>query len=199
MPVFGSVRVSPPSSAPSSRGPSRASSPSPGGLLPSKYDSLRIDGNLYDILVPRESPVADDNEMLRKEVHAVLRYTVSFTLSKPVRAAALEAEFVETMSIIVSDGDGGFREAEKELETITILKWTLWTGEVLEAGKEHTFEITGELPPHTPRPLRTPRGNIDHTLTVRLAGVTDSGRMRRTRKTIEVWNPFGMDADEPRP
>jgi hypothetical protein len=30
-------------------------------------------------------------------------------------------------------------------------------------------------------------------------GVTDSGRMRRTRKTVEVWNPFSMDADDPRP
>ena len=103
------------------------------------------------------------------------------------------------MIVTVDKGDGQFREAETDSEQITYLNWTLWRGTVLEAGKEHVFEFTGELPPQTPRSLRTPRGSIEHSLTVRLDGVSDSGRMRRIRKTVEVWNPFSMDADSPRP
>lgn len=102
------------------------------------------------------------------------------------------------MIVTVEEGDGQFRQAEVDSEEITYLNWTLWRGNVLEAGKEHVFEFNGELPPQTPRSLRTPKGRIEHTLTVRFDGVSDSGRMRRTRKTVEVWNPFSMDADSPR-
>jgi hypothetical protein len=197
MPIFGSRPDSRPGSVPSSRIPSRATSPTPGGH-PSKLDSIRIEGNLYDVLKPRPAPT-HETEVLPKEVHVMLKYTVSFTLSKAVHAESLKAEFVGTMHVIVDQGDGQFTEAETMSDEITSLRWVLWRGDILEAGKEYVFEITGELPPKTPRSLRTPSGMIEHVLTVRLDGVTDSGRMRRTRKTIEVWNPFSMDADSPRP
>jgi hypothetical protein len=129
----------------------------------------------------------------------VLKYTVSFMLSKSVHAETLKADFVGTMNVTVDEGDGQFAEPEMVSEDIVRLQWTLWHGITLEAGKEYTFEITGELPPQTPRSWRTPSGSIEYILTVRLEGVTDSGKMRRTKKTIEVWNPFSMGADDPRP
>lgn len=195
--VFGYELKSLPGSVSSSRGPSRTTSPAPGGKL-SKLDSIRIEGNLYDVLKPRASTNGETFD-LRKEMHVMLKYTVSFTLSKPVYALSLKAEFIGMMNVTIEEGDGQFQEAESEEEEITRLSWVLWRGTVLQAGIEHRFEINGELPPKTPRSLRAPRGRIDHTLTVRFDGVTDSGKMRRTRKTIEVWNPFSMDADDPRP
>jgi len=129
----------------------------------------------------------------------VLRYTVSFTLTKPVYAESIKASYQCNMIVTVDPGDGQFREPQSEQVELAHINWTIWRGKVLEAGKEHTFEFNGELPPQTPRSWKTPSGRIEHTMTVRLDGVTDSGRLRRTRKTIEVWNPFSMDADNPRP
>jgi len=200
--LFGSRPVSRagsnsvPSSRPSSRGPSRTTSPAPGGV--SKLDSIRIDGNLYDILKPVPA-FTHESEILPKEVHVVLRYNVSFTLSKPVRCTSVKAAYRTTMLVTTDEGDGQFVQATHESEEIVHLHWTIWRGNILEAGQEHVFEFNGELPPQTPRSLKTPRGRIEHTLTVWMDGVTDSGKMRRTRKTVEVWNPFSMDADAPRP
>lgn len=150
------------------------------------------------MLKPRPSP-AHVSDVLPKELHVELRYTASFTLSKPVYADSIRATFAETMIVITDPGDGQFREATIESEEIALLSWTIWRGRVLEPGKEYSFEFNGELPPKSPRSLRTPSGRIEHTLTISFHGVTDSGRMRRTRKTVEVWNPFSMDVDEPRP
>jgi hypothetical protein len=193
MPIFGSRA----GSASSSRAASRASSPGPAGI-PGKVDSLRIDGSLYDVLRPREGP-AQPGELLPKELHVVLRYIVSFTLSKPVHCESMKATYRCMMIVTTDPGDGQFGEAQKEKVELCRLNWTIWRGTVLEAGKEHSFDFNGELPPFTPRSWRTPNGRIEHTMTVRLDGVTDSGRLRRTRKTIEVWNPFSLDADNPRP
>jgi hypothetical protein len=193
MPIWGSR----PGSAPPSQASSRASSPGPAGKL-SKTDSLRIDGNLYDILRPPEGPT-QAGELLPKELHVVLRYVVSFVLSKPVHCESIRTTYRCTMIVTTDPGDGQFREAEIEEVELCHLNWTIWRGTVLEAGREYSFEFNGELPPQTPRSLKTPHGRIEHTMTVRLDGVKDSGRLRRTRKTIEVWNPFSMDADNPRP
>lgn len=195
----GSHPSSPPGSRAASPPCSRGSSARPGGRpSTSKLDSISIDGNLYDVLKPRPAP-AHVSDVLPKELHVVLRYTASFTLSKPVYAESIKATFTETMIVVTDTGDGQFREASTESEEIASLNWTIWRGRVLEAGKEYSFEFSGELPPKSPRSLRTPSGRIEHTLTICFHGVTDSGRMRRTRKTIEVWNPFSLDTDEPRP
>jgi hypothetical protein len=190
---------SPPGSRVASPPPSRGSSPGPGGHpSASKLDSISVQGNLYDVLKPRPSP-AHVSDILPKELHVVLRYTASFILSKPVYAESISATFTDTMIVETDAGDGQFVEPTIESEKIASLNWTIWRGRVLEAGKEHSFEFSGELPSKSPRSLRTPSGRIEHTLTISLHGVTDSGRMRRTTKTVEVWNPFSMDADEPRP
>src|SRR5208282_3509681 len=84
-------------------------------------------------------------------------------------------------------------------DEIALLNWTIWRGRMLEAGKEYNFEFNGELPPKSPRSLTTPSGKVEHCLSVSFHGVTDSGKLRRTKKIVEVWNPFSMDADEPRP
>lgn len=198
MNFFGSRPSSRPGSRPASRRPSPLSSrsPSPHGKL-YKHDSIQIRGNLYDVLKPRSEK--EDDEELGKELHVVLRYNASFILSKEVLAEAIIASFRETMTVVTDPGDGQFREASSETEEIGALHWTLWRGKVLEAGKEYSFDIDGVLPRQSPRSWRTPSGRIDHSLTVSFHGLTDSGRMRRTRKTIEVWNPFSMDVDDPRP
>ena len=103
------------------------------------------------------------------------------------------------MIVTTDKGDGQFNEATVEVEELARLNWTIWRGSVLEAGKEYSFDFNGELPPKTPRSWKTPSGRIEHTMTISFHGVTDSGRMRRTRKTVEVWNAFSMDVDEPRP
>ena len=103
------------------------------------------------------------------------------------------------MIVTTDKGDGQFNEATVEVEELARLNWTIWRGSVLEAGKEYSFDFNGELPPKTPRSWETPSGRIEHTMTISFHGVTDSGRMRRTRKTVEVWNAFSMDVDEPRP
>ena len=178
---------------------SRGSSPGPGGHHSSrKLDSIEIEGNLYDVLKPRPAP-AHVSEVLPKEVHVVLRYTVSFTLSKPVYADSIQVVFRETMTVVTDPGDGQFLEPTTESDEFALLNWTIWRGRTLEAGKEYNFEFNGELPPKSPRSLRTPSGKVDHCLTVSFHGMTDSGKLKRTWKTIEVWNPFSMDADEPRP
>jgi hypothetical protein len=195
----GSRPGSPLGSRVASPPPSRGSSPGPGGRpSASKLDSISIQGNLYDVLKPRPSP-AHVSDILPKELHVVLRYTTSFTLSKPVYVESISATFKETMIVKTDAGDGQFQESIIESGEIASLNWTIWRGRVLEAGKEHSFEFSGELPPKSPRSLQTPSGTIEHTLTISFHGVTDSGRMRRTRKTIEVRNPFSMDVDEPRP
>lgn len=103
------------------------------------------------------------------------------------------------MIVTTDKGDGQFEEATVEVEELASLNWTLWRGKVLEAGKEYTFDFNGELPAKTPRSWKTPSGRVEHTMTISFRGVTDSGKMRRTRKTVEVWNAFSMDVDEPRP
>lgn len=163
-----------------------------------KLDSIQIEGSIYDVFKPRATPTYD-SDILPKEVHVVLRYTVSFTLSKPVHATSIKAEFRETMIVVTDPGDGQFIEPVTESEEIGALDWTLWRGHELDAGHEYSFEFSGGLPPQSPRSLRTPSGRIEHTLTISFHGVTDSGRMKQTSKTIVMWNPFSMDADEPRP
>jgi hypothetical protein len=198
MPIFGSR----PGSRSSSRGNtppgSRGASPTPGGR-PSKYDSINIDGNLYDVLKPRERLEGEDDAEMPMELEVTLRYTCSFTLTKPVQAESIKAEFNSTMIVVTDSGDGQFREASSEAEEIGSLRWTIWRGHVLEAGKEYSFDFNGILPRSTPRSWRTPTGRVEHTITIGFHGVTDSGKMRRTRKTVEVWNPFSMDVDDPRP
>ena len=191
LPAYSGSRAPSPSSQESSSGP---------GAPPSsnKLDSIQIDGNLYDVLKPRPATV-HVSDVLPKELHVVLRYNVSFTLSKPVIADSIRVAFRETMTVVTDPGDGQFREPVIESEEIGLLNWTIWRGRILEAGKEYSFDFDGDLPPESPRSLRTPSGKIEHSLTVGFHGVTDSGKLRRTRKTIEVWNPFSMDADEPRP
>jgi len=103
------------------------------------------------------------------------------------------------MIVVTDPGDGQFQEAISEEVELCHLNWTIWRGTMLEAGREYSFDFNGELPPLTPRSWRTPHGKIEHTMTVRLDGVEDSGKLRRTRKTIEVWNPFSLDPDNPRP
>ena len=198
MNFFGSRPGSRASSRPGSRRPSPLSSrtASPQGRL-SKYDSIQIRGNLYDVLKPRSENEGD--EQVGKELHVVLRYNVSFILSKEVHAEAIEATYQETMTVVTDPGDGQFREAISETEELGLLHWTLWEGQKLEAGKPYSFEIDGELPRQSPRSWRTPSGRIEHCLTVSFHGVTDSGKMRKTRKTVEVWNPVSMDVDDPRP
>lgn len=194
---FGSGFGSRPSSRVSSRraSPLNSRSPSPQGRA-GKYDSIQIQGNLYDVLKPRSENEDDD---LGKEMHVVLRYNVSFIPSKDVHCDAIKASYLETMTVITDAGDGQFREASSDELELGQLNWTLWRGRKLEAGKEYSFPIDGELPRQSPRSWRTPSGRVDHSLTVEFRGVKESGRMRRTRKTIEVWNPFSMDVDDPRP
>jgi len=207
MPIFGSRpgsrAASRPGSRPGSAPGSRAPSPTPGSNGRSaKFDSIQIEGNLYDVLKPREAASSGGDSPdaeFAKELQVVLRATASFTLTKPVRASAIRAEFRGCMVVITDPGDGQFREAESETEEILSMSWTIWRGVELEAGREYSFEFNGNLPPSTPRTLRTPSGRIEHTLTVKFVNVTDIGKMRRTRKTIEIWNPFSMDADSPRP
>ena len=103
------------------------------------------------------------------------------------------------MIVVTDPGDGQFQSPITETEEIASLKWTIWRGHVLEANKEYTFDFSGDLPPKTPRSLRTPSGRIEHLLTIRFDKVSDAGKLRRLRKTIEVWNPFSMDVDSPRP
>jgi len=195
---FGSRSGSRANSQPGSRRHSPLSSrtASPQGRL-SKSDSIQIRGNLYDVLKPRSEN--EDDEQVGKELHVVLRYKASFILSKEVHAEAIEATYRETMTVVTDPGDGQFREAITETEELGELDWTLWQGQKLEAGKQYSFDIDGELPRQSPRSWRTPSGRIEHCLTVRFRGVTDSGKMRRTAKTVEVWNPFSMDVDDPRP
>jgi hypothetical protein len=201
MPIFGSRPSSRTSFRPGTNTPpdvpSRGASPTELDRH-SKIDSIRIEGNLYDILKPRPSR-ASISDILPKEVHVVLRYKVSFILSKAVKAESIKAEFRGLMIVVTDSGDGQFQQPETESEEITKLNWTIWRGHTLDAGKEYVFEFNGELPPFTPRSLRTPSGRIEHCLTVRFDGVTDPGKMRRTRRTIEVWNPFSMDPENPRP
>src|SRR5438045_2306319 len=71
----------------------RRSSPSPAGHS-SILDSINIDGNLYDVLKPRPAP-AHVSDLFPKELHVILRYTVSFTLSQPVYAESITATFTE--------------------------------------------------------------------------------------------------------
>jgi len=144
-------------------------------------------------------PVNEEEIAGPKEVHVVLKYGIHFILSKPVSAKSLRAEFLGTMNVMTYEGDSQFREAETTQEEITRMKWSLWKGSLLEAGQEYLFHIAGELPDHTLRSLRTPKGKIEYTLTVWLEGVSDRGKMRHTRKMVEVWNPFSMNADDPRP
>ena len=103
------------------------------------------------------------------------------------------------MIVTTDPGDGQFENASAEIEELGSLDWTIWRGKVLDAGKEYSFDFNGELARKTPRSWKTPSGKIEHTLTISFRGVTDSGKMRRTRKTVEVWNAFSMDVDEPRP
>lgn len=199
MPVLGSRSISRPGSragsAPSSRAPSPAPLGSPSAM---KLDSISIDGSIYDILLPFPAP-AHENEVLPKELRVTLRYKVSFTLSKPVKAEAIKAEFRSQMTVVTDPGEGQFTSPVVETEAIISLDWTLWRGHTLEANKEYNFEFSGELPPKTPRTLSTPRGRIEHLLTVRFHKTSDAGRLSRLRKTIEVFNPYSMDADSPRP
>jgi hypothetical protein len=184
----------------SSRGASPTTSPlpSPGGTVqPLKVDSLHIFGDLYDIFSPQKT-LHEPNELLTKELHVRLRYTVAVFLTKPVHAESLKAEYRCRMIVETEVGDGQFQEPRFDTADIAELNWTIWKGTVFEPGKLHTFEVTGELPPKTPRSWKTPRGNIEHTMSVRFEGVTDAGRLRRTKKTVLVWNSFSMDADSPR-
>jgi hypothetical protein len=197
MPIFGSRPSSREGSHSGSPPPSRGSSPAPGGR-PSRYDSIRLEGNLYDVLKPRET-TPNSSEVLPKELEVTLRYTTSFILTKPVHAESIKAAFRSTMIVVTDRGDGQFREASSEDEEIAFLDWTIWRGHVLEAGKEYSFDFNGVLPPKTPRSWRTPSGKLEHTITISFHGVADAGKMRRTRKTVEVWNPFSMDVDDPRP
>src|SRR5271156_38191 len=147
MPIFGSRpgsrAGSRPGSRPGSAPGSRAPSPLPSlNGRATKLDSIQIEGNLYDVPKPREGP-ADEYEPLPKELQVVLRATVSFTLTKPVRATAIRAEFRGVMVVVTDPGDGQFREAESETEEILSMNWTIWRGIELEAGREYTFEFNG--------------------------------------------------------
>jgi hypothetical protein len=195
--LFGSGFGSRPNSRLGSRRPSPLSSrsPSPQGRL-GKNDSIQIEGNLYDVLTPRSEEEDDD---LGKELHVQLRYNASFILSKEVHCDAVKASYRETMTVVTDPGDGQFREPSSDEVDLGQINWTLWRGKKLDAGKEYSFPIDGELPRQSPRSLRTPSGRVDHCLTVEFWGVKESGKMRRTRKTVEVWNPFSMDVDDPRP
>ena len=119
----GSRRNSPPStSLPGT--PRRGSAPSSRGVSPTrgKYDSISIQGNLYDVLKPRPAPT-HFTELLPKELHVTLRYTASFTLTKPVYATSIKATYRETMIVVTDPGDGQFREPfseEEEIASISI-------------------------------------------------------------------------------
>src|SRR5436189_5272944 len=99
------------------------------------------------------------------------------------------------MAFVPDSADGPFREPVIESDEMGQLY--LW-GQMLEAGKEYSFDFSGELTPKSRRSLRTPSGKIKHSLIVGSQGVADSGTLRRTR-TVEMWNPFGSNVDEPRP
>jgi hypothetical protein len=198
MPILSSVRsgfLSKYGTTPPLTG-SRAPSPAPEEGKPTKMDSISIEGNLYDVFKERISTTP--GEHLSKEVRVEVRGKASFKLSRRVRAKAIKAIFQCTMIVVTGEGDGQCEEAIEEKEEISTISWTLWQGETLDVNRDYTFDFTGELPPFTPRSLRTPSGRIDHCLTVWLSGVVDQGRLRRTRKTVEIWNPFSMNPEEPR-
>jgi len=76
-------------------------------------------------------------------------------------------------------GTDNIVQATHESEEIVHLHWTIWRGNILEAGQEHVFEfnvrITAPDAPVTEDPEWGERTYFD----VWIGGVSDSGKMRR--------------------
>ena len=145
-------------------------------------DIVHIDGGLHEVRTPFYNEKASETVL-----HVILRFEVSFILSRPLHVRCIKAHFEG--SIDVADVGQLFHIQFLHLQ------WVLWDKGVLEAGRKYEFEVVAEIPPTAPCSVETRRGSIEYTFRVQLEGVEGECSLRT--KQIRVWNPY-MVFDVPR-
>jgi len=141
-------------------------------------DKIHIESAIYAV---------SDTGSLCSAQHIVCRFAVSFTLSRPLFADSLDAEFcgvafVKNPLAIGQDSDHS--------ATCVKLHWDLWKGQRLEAKKRYVFEAIGCLPSNAPRSFRTRNGGFEYDFRVRFCGTKGRCSVRPLEKSIRVFNPY---------
>lgn len=150
-----------------------------------ELDVVHIDGGLDEAWITASKDLA-----VPSELHVLVNFVVSFTLSQPLDVTAIKAKFQGVMDVDYV--------VQRERNTFLDLQWILWDNGVLEAEKKYEFEIVGEIPSTAPCSLETAVGDIEYTLDVRFDGLLDSGQLQGVKKSVVVWNPH-LVFDVPRP
>lgn len=149
---------------------------------PLERDIVHIDGGLHDV----RSPLLNEKSP-ESTVHAILRFGVSFILSKPLDVKRIMAKFEGAIDAVDA--------RQHAYIPILQLQWTLWDKGVLASGRKYKFEIAAEISPNVPCSVESENGSIEYMFRVLLEGVNGDCTLR-TRE-VKVWNPY-MVFDVPR-
>ncbi|BFZ62777.1 hypothetical protein YB2330_003887 [Saitoella coloradoensis] len=157
-------------------------------------DRFHLHTAIADTLRQRSDGTAPPDPKIAHRV--VIKSRVNFSLTAPVHAQQLTAEFYGLIKLNARQETGMGVLSDVHREKISHLRWVLWrstpTNPVLIAGHPYVFDMLEDLPPASPRTIETGSGSIKYFLKVSLEGVTKLGRMPDPMTWLEVINPMSV-------